>query len=225
MINQDVALTISTQSGTSPGNMFEDTTAKTAEGDFAPQNSWQESAQAIRFYGNRWQAKLIREVRDLATELCSFIDMLAPIGIVHEVANVMKPIAAPVIDEHRSYDASITTVWRTESRIPPPCHGNHPAVTDLQDGMSVARPYDDIFFIALQIFGIQSDIIIFRWPKHHLALKLGGACLALQIFNTVLWESLRPAAFSMFVQDGNDQPLKTVEKDFRVSIGFRLRID
>jgi hypothetical protein len=79
--------------------------------------------------------------------------------------------------------------------------------------------------VSNQTFGVESDVIVLRRPKHHLALKLGRTGCPFQILDAIVWKSLGPAALSRLAEKRDDQPIEAIKKDLWIASGWCLRID
>ena len=132
------------------------------------------------------------KVDHLPAKLRGFIDILPHGCVMHEIAQVLKPVAAVSINEDRGDDASITFFRRTVSRVPPADRRNHLAFTNHKHEAPVALAANEVGLILNDLAGVEPDVIIFCRTQHHLTLKLRRPGLPLQIINTVFWKSLRP---------------------------------
>jgi hypothetical protein len=131
-------------------------TGQTQRVQLAPQESRQEATQTVRFERDRRQIHLLREPSDLATELARLVDLANQPRLVREIADVLQPVRAVAIDEHRCHHACIAGTGRAERWIPPAGRGDHPSPADREDGLAIAFAILERGVVLYQVSG---DII------------------------------------------------------------------
>ncbi len=101
------------------GDMLQHRAGEALRLQLAAQQRRQETAQPVGLDRDRGQVQFAHELGDLAAQLGRFVDLVPLRGIVAQIADVVQPVAAGLVDEHRGHDRGVAGVGSAIGRVPP----------------------------------------------------------------------------------------------------------